>query len=126
MKKRNIKLKLSRLEIIELSVIVSSTGVLLLLLAFFLNLFELLAPDTKAYAILNFVGAGLFQVMRQFLLIYMPFVYSRRDIGVCSLCRFSIRLLKTHIPQYFLENQYLFPLTFLQYIQIIEDLHKIQ
>lgn len=58
---------------IELSVIVGSTGVLLLLLAFFLNLFEILAQDTKTYAILNVVGAGL-SCYASVLIDYMPFV----------------------------------------------------
>lgn len=57
---------------IELSVIVGSTGVLLLLLAFF-SIFLILAPDTKTYAILNVVGAGL-SCHASVLIDYMPFV----------------------------------------------------
>ena len=58
---------------VEFSVIVGSTGVLLLLLAFFLNLFEILMQDTKTYAILNVVGAGL-SCYASVLISYMPFV----------------------------------------------------
>lgn len=58
---------------VEFSVIVGSAGVLLLLLAFFLNLFKILMQDTKTYAILNVVGAGL-SCYASVLIDYMPFV----------------------------------------------------
>ena len=58
---------------VEFSVIVGSTGVLLLLLAFFLNLFKILMQDTKTYAIMNIVGAGL-SCYASILIDYMPFV----------------------------------------------------
>lgn len=58
---------------IEYSVIVGSTGVLLLLLAFLLNLFNVLTPDTKTYAMLNIIGAGL-SCYASVLIDYMPFV----------------------------------------------------
>lgn len=58
---------------VEFSVIVGSTGVLLLLLAFFLNLFKVLMQDTKTYAMMNIVGAGL-SCYASVLIDYMPFV----------------------------------------------------
>lgn len=58
---------------VEFSVIVGSTGVLLLLLAFLLNLFKILMQDTKTYAIMNVVGAGL-SCYASILIDYMPFV----------------------------------------------------
>lgn len=77
---------------IELSVIVGSTGVLLLLLAFFLNLFEILRQDTKTYAVLNVVGAGL-SCYASILIDYMPFVILE---GTWALVAFTglVRLLK--------------------------------
>jgi len=58
---------------VEFSVIVGSTGVLLLLLAFLLNLFKILMQDTKTYAMLNVVRAGL-SCYASILIDYMPFV----------------------------------------------------
>lgn len=58
---------------VEFSVIIGSTGVLLLLLAFFLNLFKVLMQDTKTYSIMNIVGAGL-SCYASILIDYMPFV----------------------------------------------------
>lgn len=58
---------------VEFSVTVGSTGVLLLLLAFLLNLFKILMQDTKTYAILNIVGAGL-SCYASVLIDYVPFV----------------------------------------------------
>lgn len=77
---------------IEFSVIIGSIGVTLLLLAFFLNLFKILMQDTKTYAILNMVGAGL-SCYASFLIDYMPFVILE---GTWALVAFAglIRLLK--------------------------------
>lgn len=78
---------------VEFSVIVGSTGVFLLLLAFFLNLFEILMQDTKTYAILNVVGAGL-SCYASILIKYMPFVILE---GTWALVAFIglIRLLRS-------------------------------
>lgn len=77
---------------IELSVLVGSAGVFLLLLAFFLNLFEILTQDMKTYTILNVVGAGL-SCYASVLIDYMPFVILE---GTWALVAFAglIRLLK--------------------------------
>lgn len=77
---------------IEFSVIVGSTGVLLLLLAFFLNLFEILMQDTKTYAILNIVGAGL-SCYASVLISYMPFVILEGTWAIVALIGL-IRLLR--------------------------------
>jgi len=39
--------------------IVASIGVIVLLIAFMLNLYKKLSADSKLYSLLNFVGAGL-------------------------------------------------------------------
>lgn len=78
---------------VEFSVIIGSTGVLLLLLAFLLNLFKILMQDTKTYAILNVVGAGL-SCYASVLIDYMPFVILE---GTWALVAFVglVKLLKT-------------------------------
>lgn len=82
---------------VELSVIVGSTGVLLLLLAFFLNLFKILMQDTKTYAMLNVVGAGL-SCYASILIDYMPFVILEGTwalvafIGLVSLSKASEKI----------------------------------
>jgi len=43
----------------KLSDIIASIGVIILLIAFFLNLNKKLSADSKAYSIMNFVGAGI-------------------------------------------------------------------
>ena len=77
---------------VEFSVIVGSTGVTLLLLAFFLNLFKILMQDTKTYVILNMVGAGL-SCYASLLIHFLPFVILE---GTWALVAFLglIRLLK--------------------------------
>lgn len=52
---------------------IGSTGVALLLLAFFLNLFGWLATGARAYQGLNLVGAGL-ACWASWLIGFMPFV----------------------------------------------------
>ena len=52
---------------------IGSTGVALLLLAFFLNLFGWLATSERAYQGLNLVGAGL-ACWASWLIGFMPFV----------------------------------------------------
>jgi hypothetical protein len=39
--------------------IIASIGVIILLIAFFLNLNKKLTADSKAYILMNFVGAGI-------------------------------------------------------------------
>jgi hypothetical protein len=43
----------------KLSDIIASTGVIILLIAFLLNLYKRLPADNKTYSLLNFIGAGM-------------------------------------------------------------------
>ena len=43
----------------KLSDIIASTGVIILLVAFLLNLYKRLPADSKTYSLLNFIGAGM-------------------------------------------------------------------
>lgn len=58
---------------INVSVLTGSSGVFLLLLAFFLNLLRKLKVDSPAYLLLNFSGAGL-SCYASYLIDYLPFV----------------------------------------------------
>ena len=43
----------------KISDIIASIGVIILLVAFFLNLNKRLSADSKAYILMNFIGAGI-------------------------------------------------------------------
>ena len=43
----------------KISDIVASIGVIILLIAFFLNLNKRLSAESKAYILMNFIGAGI-------------------------------------------------------------------
>jgi len=53
--------------------IIGSAGVLMLLLAYFLNLFNLIQKNGHAYIWMNFIGAGL-ACYASALLQYLPFI----------------------------------------------------
>jgi hypothetical protein len=53
--------------------IIASIGVALLLVAYFLNLFKLLPQESKAYGILNVIGAAL-ACYASFMMGFIPFV----------------------------------------------------
>jgi hypothetical protein len=53
--------------------IIGSTGVAMLLLAFFLNIFDVISKNGHAYIWMNLAGAGL-SCYASMLLNYMPFV----------------------------------------------------
>jgi len=57
----------------KVSDIIASVGVIILLIGFMLNLFKKLSPDSKAYALMNFVGAGLCGYS-SYLISFWPFV----------------------------------------------------
>ena len=57
----------------KLSDIIASTGVIILLIAFLLNLYKKLNAESKAYALLNFVGAGLCG-FASYMISFYPFV----------------------------------------------------
>lgn len=52
---------------------IGATGVALLLIAFFMNLFKLLKQGSKIYLLLNFIGAGL-ACYASYLINFIPFV----------------------------------------------------
>lgn len=53
--------------------IIASVGVLILLAAFMLNLYKKLPSESKVYALLNFIGAGICGYS-SFLIKFYPFV----------------------------------------------------
>lgn len=53
--------------------IIASVGVIILLIGFMLNLFKKIAPESKAYALMNFVGAGMCGYS-SYLISFYPFV----------------------------------------------------
>lgn len=55
------------------STIIGSLGVMLLLVAFFLNLFRFISQESSLYILLNITGAGL-SCCASVLISYMPFV----------------------------------------------------
>lgn len=57
----------------NISVVIGSTGVFILLLAFVLNLFRKLSSDTFLYSLLNFIGAIL-SGYASILIHYTPFI----------------------------------------------------
>jgi hypothetical protein len=54
-------------------VVLGSFGVTLLLLAFFLNLFKIVGQDSRAYILLNILGAGI-SCYASYLIRYTPFI----------------------------------------------------
>ncbi|HEY4060310.1 MAG TPA: hypothetical protein VGM30_00340 [Puia sp.] len=57
----------------SLSNSIGSLGVALLLVAYFLNLFRYIRPESRSYAFLNILGAGL-SCYASVLIHYWPFV----------------------------------------------------
>lgn len=57
----------------QLSDILASVGVTLLLIAFFLNLYKIVSTDNKLYGILNILGAGLCGIS-SYMINFYPFV----------------------------------------------------
>jgi hypothetical protein len=57
----------------KISDIIASVGVIILLIGFMLNLFKKIPPESKAYALMNFVGAGLCGYS-SYLISFWPFV----------------------------------------------------
>jgi cytochrome bd-type quinol oxidase subunit 2 len=57
----------------KLSDIIASIGVIILLIAFLLNLYKKLSADSKAYALLNFIGAGTCG-FASYMISFYPFV----------------------------------------------------
>jgi len=57
----------------KLADIIASTGVLILLVAFFLNLFGKIASSSKFYILSNIIGAGLC-CLSSYMISFYPFV----------------------------------------------------
>ena len=57
----------------EMPEVAGSIGVALLLIAFFLNLFGLISPDSRVYQSMNAVGAGI-SCYASYLIGFAPFV----------------------------------------------------
>jgi len=53
--------------------IVASIGVIILLIAFLLNLFKKISAGSKLYSLLNFVGAGVC-ALSSYLIKFYPFI----------------------------------------------------
>lgn len=65
----------------KISDIIASVGVTILLVAFLLNLYKKISPDSKLYTALNFIGAAMCGVS-SYLIHFYPFVVLE---GVWSL-----------------------------------------
>jgi len=57
----------------KISDILASIGVIILLVAFLLNLYKKLPADSKIYAIMNFIGAGIC-CLSSWLISFYPFI----------------------------------------------------
>jgi len=57
----------------KLSDILASIGVIILLIAFLLNLYKKLSASSKVYSLLNFIGAGIC-CFSSYLIRFYPFV----------------------------------------------------
>jgi hypothetical protein len=66
------------------STLIGSLGVGLLLIAFFLNLFNYLPRESKVYILLNIFGAGL-SCYASVLIHYLPFIILEAIWGAVSL-----------------------------------------
>jgi hypothetical protein len=64
--------------------IIASIGVALLLIAYFLNLFKLLSQESRAYGLLNVVGAGL-ACYASLMIGFLPFVILEGIWGIVAL-----------------------------------------
>jgi hypothetical protein len=70
-----------------LSTIIGSVGVMLLLVAFFLNLFKFIPQESKMYILLNIIGAGL-SCYASILIDYMPFVILEATWSLVAILAF--------------------------------------
>lgn len=68
----------------KLSDILASIGVIVLLIGFLLNLFDKIKAESKLYALLNFVGAGIC-CYASFLIRFYPFVVLEAIWGIVAL-----------------------------------------
>ena len=64
--------------------IIASIGVIILLIAFFLNLYKKLSADSKTYSLMNFIGAGMC-CFASYMISFYPFVILEGIWGICSV-----------------------------------------
>lgn len=57
----------------KISDIIASAGVIILLIAFLLNLYKRLPAESKTYSLLNFIGAGMCG-FASYLIRFYPFI----------------------------------------------------
>jgi hypothetical protein len=57
----------------KISDIIASAGVIILLIAFLLNLYKKLPAESKTYSLLNFIGAGVC-CLASYMVKFYPFV----------------------------------------------------
>jgi hypothetical protein len=77
----------------SLADISGTTGVALLLLAFFLNLFGIIQKENKGYILLNFAGAAL-ACYASVLINFLPFVILEGTWALVALIAFIRQWLK--------------------------------
>ncbi len=57
----------------KLSDVIASIGVIILLIAFLLNLYKRIPAESKAYSLMNFIGAGMC-CLSSYMIRFYPFV----------------------------------------------------
>jgi len=68
----------------KLSDIIASIGVIILLIAFLLNLYKKLPAESKTYSLMNFIGAGLC-CFASWMVSFYPFVILEGVWGFVAL-----------------------------------------
>ena len=68
----------------KISDIIASIGVIILLIAFLLNLYKRLSAESKTYALLNFIGAGTC-CYASYMISFYPFVILEAIWGFVAL-----------------------------------------
>jgi hypothetical protein len=68
----------------KVSDIIASIGVIILLIAFLLNLYKKLPADSKTYSLLNFIGAGVC-CFASYMIKFYPFVILESIWGFVAL-----------------------------------------
>jgi len=68
----------------KLSDIIASIGVIILLIAFLLNLYKKLSADSKTYSLLNLIGAGIC-CFASWMVSFYPFVILEGVWGFVAL-----------------------------------------
>ena len=68
----------------KLSDIIASIGVIILLIAFLLNLYKKLSADSKVYSLMNFIGAGIC-CFASWMVSFYPFVILEGVWGFVAL-----------------------------------------